>query len=260
MASASFASLRKLSVSIRQDESAVMAALRTISPASLNDARKIFVDKAKEAKARLESWEKRHASDLATLSIAKAEFQEPDFLSQRSIHLLPGSSVLLHEDEPASIIAHILASGDYQRELAKLRPASGLFSQPTTPRQEEAAFTFHSAPQDKEKTLPPSPPGSDDALADKASAPESWTLEITRPEPPRDLSAALLSLRAIAKKPSSGTLSLSTPGLLPPNRMGSLTSKGAPTNEPTVSLGEAAAKLTDEGKGSSLSVGGSAKM
>jgi len=71
------------------------------SPSNLNEPRKIFVDKATEAKARLESWEKKHATDLATLSIGKAAYEEPDYLRERSVHLLPGSSVVLREDEPA---------------------------------------------------------------------------------------------------------------------------------------------------------------
>jgi len=113
----------------------------------------------------------------------------------------------------------------------------------------------------KEKALPPSPPGSSDSIAD-AAAPtvDAWTLEITRPEPPRDLSTAILSLRAISKKPSSGTISLNSPGLLLPNRLGSL-SKGSVSNEPTLSLvGGVEARLTDEGKGNSLDVGSSAKL
>lgn len=105
-------------------EQALYTSLNSTPSTSINDARRLFYSAAKAASNRLSAWEKKHVPTLG----AHIHYQEPEWWSPGH-HALPGGSIIVKEDEWASIIAFTLSSSDYSSELvdmSKPRAASSI--------------------------------------------------------------------------------------------------------------------------------------
>lgn len=139
-------SLTKLS-SLRQGfnatEQALYAGLASTPTTSLNDVRRLFYSAAKAASNRLSAWEKKHLPGLE----AHVHYREPEWWSPGH-HALPGGSIIVKEDEWASIIAFTLSSSDYADELMDMcnpRPASSMGAVAGSIAPTTSAITFASA-------------------------------------------------------------------------------------------------------------------
>lgn len=234
----SYASLHKISLQARHDESMALASLRVCSHGTLNDTRRLFMAAARSLSQRLALWEQHHAEELGQADAASpdastppTDFPIPSFMREKGVHVLPGSSVIIREDEPASIIAHTLSHVDYAHEIAKTKHGvaggvSSVVSQTPTPKKEERDFDFAGGVSHNKKGLPLLPdaargssPPSPDPEDNMTCIDEVCSLDVTRPDIVKDLSASFLTLR---RKKSDGALSLagvggSSSSLAPPD-------------------------------------------
>jgi 1-phosphatidylinositol-3-phosphate 5-kinase len=105
-------------------EQALYTSLNSTPSTSINDARRLFYSAAKAASNRLSAWEKKHVPTLGS----HIHYQEPEWWLP-GYHALPRGSIIVKEDEWASIIAFTLSSSDYSSELiemSKPRAASSI--------------------------------------------------------------------------------------------------------------------------------------
>ncbi|KDN38395.1 hypothetical protein K437DRAFT_240138 [Tilletiaria anomala UBC 951] len=108
--------LTRLRTSLRTDEFGLYGMLKETKPIYINDVRKVFYDCARSAKNRLSAWTRKHLTKDELKAMGSPNFEEPEYFAQGK-HPFPGSSVLVREDEPLSIIAFSLTSRDFQREI-----------------------------------------------------------------------------------------------------------------------------------------------
>lgn len=109
--------LTGLKSSFRTDEFELYEALHHVQLVEgINDLRKAFADRAKSAKNRLQAWIKKHLTKKEQGQLGKCAFDEPEYL-QSGRHAFPGSSYVIREDEPLSIVAFSLSSRDFQSEI-----------------------------------------------------------------------------------------------------------------------------------------------
>lgn len=93
-------------------EQSLYAALAKTAATSLNDVRRLFYSTSKAASNRLVAWEKKHIPSVSK----PTPYPEPEWWA-KGFHALPGGSVIVHEEEWASMIAFTLSSSDYTEEL-----------------------------------------------------------------------------------------------------------------------------------------------
>ncbi|KAF9202093.1 hypothetical protein BGZ49_007733 [Haplosporangium sp. Z 27] len=98
----------------KADEFDLYDQLKRIPFYRLNDLRNRFGDCIKRTMRSMESWQKENCPE--SLSPDKKDSLEwvlPEYVTQDTLHTFPGSSVIVREDEPSSIIASTLSSSDY---------------------------------------------------------------------------------------------------------------------------------------------------
>ncbi|KAG2220259.1 hypothetical protein INT45_009874 [Circinella minor] len=84
---------------------------------NLNDYRRLFALRSAAILSQLSKWQEKWCSDL----MDGCTWEPPDYIKYISrsdkVHAFPGSSVLVREEEPSSIIAYTLSSSEYIKEL-----------------------------------------------------------------------------------------------------------------------------------------------
>ncbi|KAI8145663.1 hypothetical protein BJV82DRAFT_601784 [Fennellomyces sp. T-0311] len=80
---------------------------------SLNDYRRLFALRSTAILSQLSKWQQLWCSDL----MDDCTWDPPDYIKSDKVHAFPGSSVLVREDEPSSMIAYTLSSSEYRAEL-----------------------------------------------------------------------------------------------------------------------------------------------
>ncbi|SJX66543.1 related to phosphatidylinositol 3-phosphate 5-kinase [Sporisorium reilianum f. sp. reilianum] len=112
--------LTNLRSSLRSDEFELYEALqRTIFLDGINDVRKAFADRAKSAKNRLAAWTKKHLSKKEQADFGSCAYEDPEYF-EAGRRAFPGSSFIVRDDEPLSIIAFSLSSRDFRAEMGTL--------------------------------------------------------------------------------------------------------------------------------------------
>lgn len=127
----------------------------------------------------------------------------------------------LTEDEPVSIIAYTLSSLEYRRELLKCKHLS------STPRSEEPAFDLPLTASSRRNSRSVSAEFSSSLVDVLPESYDDWSVETSRSETPRDLSASFLSLRGgLGRKKSDANLSIAglSAAPTPKTKMPALTS------------------------------------
>ncbi|KAJ9476131.1 PIPK domain-containing protein [Pseudozyma hubeiensis] len=112
--------LTSLRSSLRSDEFELYESLqRTSHLDGVNDVRKAFADRAKSAKNRLTAWIKKHLDKKEQANFENPLYDEPEYF-QAGRRAFPGSSFIIRDDEPLSIIAYSLSSCDFRAEMGTL--------------------------------------------------------------------------------------------------------------------------------------------
>lgn len=115
--------LNDLKYSLRSDEFELYAQLKGSLPDDLNTIRKSLLDRIRYTTKKMQTWRKKHMADDAAITDTKLTLPE---YANDSFHVFPGSSVLIRESEPSSIIAFTLSSKAYAEELLngqEMRPS-----------------------------------------------------------------------------------------------------------------------------------------
>ncbi|KAI9487374.1 MAG: hypothetical protein EXX96DRAFT_475244 [Benjaminiella poitrasii] len=105
--------IKALSKRLDIDHEAMRNTLNNTNVNELNDFRRYFAIQSESIAGYLTDWQEEKCSELTDV----CEWDRPDYISSKKIHCFPGSSVLVREDEPTSIIAYTLSSNDYLQEL-----------------------------------------------------------------------------------------------------------------------------------------------
>ncbi|GAC95117.1 hypothetical protein PHSY_002692 [Pseudozyma hubeiensis SY62] len=112
--------LTNLRSSLRSDEFELYESLqRTLHLDGINDVRKAFADRAKSAKNRLTAWIKKHLDKTERTNFENPHYDEPEYF-QAGRRAFPGSSFIIRDDEPLSIVAYSLSSCDFRAEMGTL--------------------------------------------------------------------------------------------------------------------------------------------
>ncbi|KAI0033193.1 hypothetical protein K488DRAFT_48201 [Vararia minispora EC-137] len=202
--------------------------LRDVPEGALNDVRRVFHSAGLGSLRRLAAWEAKHLSKTAREEVAEnRKTIENPWWWRETYHAVPGSNIIVKDDDWGSIIAFTLSSVDYQDELGNLTchrralgatPVSsslpthpplpplnsgggGLFS-PALSTASESSFKFFNKPSPLSLD-----PDNDGAVW---AEPEAWSAVITRKEHPRD-PTALLSLREVLRQRAPVDASIGLP-------------------------------------------------
>jgi len=105
--------IRGLSKRLDADHQAMLYALADTSLNELNDFRRYFAIQAESIIHYLTEWQQLKCDEVTDV----CGWDSPDYISQKTVHCFPGSSVLVREDEPTSIIAYSLSSNEYIQEI-----------------------------------------------------------------------------------------------------------------------------------------------
>ncbi|OAD08562.1 hypothetical protein MUCCIDRAFT_158764 [Mucor lusitanicus CBS 277.49] len=105
--------IRGLSKRLDADHQAMLYALADTSLNELNDFRRYFAIQSESIIQYLTDWQQLKCDEVTDA----CGWDSPDYISQKTVHCFPGSSVLVREDEPTSIIAYSLSSNDYIQEI-----------------------------------------------------------------------------------------------------------------------------------------------
>ena len=99
-------SLASLLQSVRGNQAALSELCSSHPATQLNDIRQKLEIAIHEAQDSLAAWQKDHdvPEDFQDLPL-----DLPDYLANDKIHALPGSSILIREDEPSSVFAYALS-------------------------------------------------------------------------------------------------------------------------------------------------------
>ncbi|KAF8063215.1 hypothetical protein FPV67DRAFT_1505586 [Lyophyllum atratum] len=196
-------------------EQSLYAQLARTDKAGLNDVRRSFAATAKGAEKRLCAWQKKHLNGVEGLEWKGAE--EPEWWKP-GCHALPGSDVIVREDDLGSIIAFTLSSPDYQRELSNMSSIRSTSTSPQAPQLNtpaaEGSETQHSDQSNtpssffssamKYKVFTPSSRKQPDPDHDDNDTiwdtPELFSSVISRKEHPRDVTSSLLSIREVLRR------------------------------------------------------------
>ncbi|KAG0353418.1 hypothetical protein BG005_007289 [Podila minutissima] len=106
----------------KEEEFDLYDQLKRIPVTRLNDLRNRLRDYIKRTMRSMESWQKEHCLQVLNPDYEgeRIEWVLPDYVSSDSLHTFPGSSVIVREEEPSSIIASALSSMDYLRLLSSI--------------------------------------------------------------------------------------------------------------------------------------------
>ncbi|KAK4522106.1 uncharacterized protein ATC70_004645 [Mucor velutinosus] len=105
--------IKGLSKRLDADHQAMLYALSDTSLNELNDFRRYFAIQSESIIRYLTDWQQLKCDEVTDA----CGWDSPDYISQKTVHCFPGSSVLVREDEPTSIIAYSLSSNDYIQEI-----------------------------------------------------------------------------------------------------------------------------------------------
>ncbi|GAN05268.1 hypothetical protein MAM1_0086c04737 [Mucor ambiguus] len=105
--------IRALSKRLDADHQAMLYALSDTSLNELNDFRRYFAIQSESIIQYLTDWQQLKCDEVTD----PCGWDSPDYISQKTVHCFPGSSVLVREDEPTSIIAYSISSNDYIQEI-----------------------------------------------------------------------------------------------------------------------------------------------
>ncbi|KAI8646176.1 hypothetical protein BD408DRAFT_381112 [Parasitella parasitica] len=105
--------IRALSKRLDTDHQAMLSALSDTSLNELNDFRRYFAIQSESIIQYLTEWQESKCDEVTDA----CGWHSPDYISLKSVHCFPGSSVLVREDEPTSIIAYTLSSNEYIQEI-----------------------------------------------------------------------------------------------------------------------------------------------
>jgi 1-phosphatidylinositol-3-phosphate 5-kinase len=240
--------LTNMRFAFQRKEQELYTRLQAVPENALNDVRREFHSAGLGSLRRLAAWEAKHLAKDAkdVLAAEQRAVQEPWWWGE-TYHAVPGSNVIIKDDDWGSIIAFTLryvcclgsfarsdgavaSSLDYQDELSDMthhhRLTSTLSTSPSIPEDAPvfgmsspgAPFSpAHSTASESSFKFFAKPvpmrldPDNDDVVW---AEPETCSAVITRKEHPRD-PTALLSLREVLRHraPIDGTLGL-PPGLL----------------------------------------------
>jgi len=100
------ATLSIMMVDSRLDEARLYNALASTPKSQLNDVRRQFSAIIKKSTIEISAWVEQNSIEEQP---EKLRSDLPAWASNGKIHALPGSSVLVHEDEPSSVIAYTLS-------------------------------------------------------------------------------------------------------------------------------------------------------
>ncbi|KAG5651993.1 hypothetical protein H0H81_006675 [Sphagnurus paluster] len=211
--------LSSLRQTFHRTEQSLYAQLSRTRGGELNEVRRSFVASAKGAEKRLCAWQKKHlVRDKDGKNVTEAgenlEWaggEEPEWWIT-SCHVLPGSNIIVKEDDWGSVIAFTLSTPDYQRELTRMsipRQASVASALPQTPSIDNSpTISNHSNPSSffsaamhyklfTASTHVQPDPDLDDVTW---SEPELFSTVISRKEHPRDATNSLLSIREVLRQ------------------------------------------------------------
>ncbi|ODN92012.1 hypothetical protein L198_05684 [Cryptococcus wingfieldii CBS 7118] len=183
------ASLAEVSTTSSEARQQTMLTLAAAPAKPIDEARQFFTERIRVSLGALEEWQKTYLTqDGQEDGLVALKSYLPDHKKKASKdYALPGSGVLVKEDQPASVVAYTLSSLAYFTELTASSKSTDEASTPET-----AASV--SAPESKSSSM------------------AEWSIKVERRDSPRDL----LSLRSIVKKPSDASLSLDKSKFAPP--------------------------------------------
>ncbi|UOH85255.1 hypothetical protein LQV05_002074 [Cryptococcus neoformans] len=185
-----------------------------------NDLRISFSAFIRSSLSEIEAWEKKYLPENAEEGLETMKEMIPEYAKEGGrVHALPGSGVLVKEDEPASVVAYTLSSLAYLIELTNT----------SKPADDSNPATAITTPRDPTDSSLPTAPTTGAGTPTSASTPSGsgWSTKIEHRDSPRDL----LSLRSIVKKKSDASVSLDKAKSTPPALGLSTLSGGAPSLE-----------------------------
>ncbi|KAF9959156.1 hypothetical protein BGZ72_010191 [Mortierella alpina] len=138
--------LDELGAGWKNEEFELYDQLRHIPISRLNDLRNRFKDCIKRTLRSMESWQKEHHPAALDASNKDAiEWCLPEYAKSDVLHTFPGSSVIVREDEPSSIIASALSCVDYLSLLSAMcsrnSDQDGLPERAPRPPKKDKVFT-----------------------------------------------------------------------------------------------------------------------
>ena len=98
--------LDTLLADIELSHESINMALATSPIAQLNDIRRQLIQSYQSIQAKLDAWQKKR--EIKVDSRDKS-VELPIYLTDKKVHVLPGSMVMVREEEPSSIIAYTLS-------------------------------------------------------------------------------------------------------------------------------------------------------
>ncbi|KAG2234547.1 hypothetical protein INT48_007360 [Thamnidium elegans] len=105
--------IKTLSKRLDTDHQFLLQTLADTNINELNDFRRHFAIQSESIIQYLTEWQSTKCGEVSDT----IEWDSPDYIRMKSIHCFPGSSVLVREDEPTSIIAYTLSSNDYMQAI-----------------------------------------------------------------------------------------------------------------------------------------------
>ncbi|KAI7879637.1 hypothetical protein K492DRAFT_81675 [Lichtheimia hyalospora FSU 10163] len=107
--------MRRLFLDVQR--SALVHELNDTPMDQLNDFRRFFAVRSSSVLSQLSQWQEKWCHDL----MDGCAWNPPDYIESDRVHSFPGSSVVVREDEPSSLIAYTLSSNEYLDELQHQR-------------------------------------------------------------------------------------------------------------------------------------------
>ncbi|KAI9287807.1 hypothetical protein BC943DRAFT_201630 [Umbelopsis sp. AD052] len=135
--------LDQLQILFNQERENLLRGLDKLVGDEMNDFNRWFSIKVKSIMDSLLLWQETNCPELDIECIWDPM---PDWMKSETVHLFPGSSVPVREDEPSSIIAHTLSSKDYQEELEQKPIVTRSLQSSST---SSAAALFTESPESK---------------------------------------------------------------------------------------------------------------
>ncbi|KAG2173975.1 hypothetical protein INT44_000089 [Umbelopsis vinacea] len=135
--------LDQLQILFNQERENLLRGLDKLVGDEMNDFNRWFSIKVKSIMDSLLLWQETNCPELDIECIWDPI---PDWMKSETVHLFPGSSVPVREDEPSSIIAHTLSSKDYQEELEQKPIVTRSLQSSST---SSAAALFTESPESK---------------------------------------------------------------------------------------------------------------
>ncbi|KAI8887320.1 hypothetical protein K501DRAFT_212103 [Backusella circina FSU 941] len=105
--------LKEMQKRLNADQKALIDVLSDTHLNELNDFRRFFALQSDSLLGYLSEWQNSNCVELAD----ECGWVSPDYISSTMVHCFPGSSILVRENEPSSIIAYTLSSNEYLQEV-----------------------------------------------------------------------------------------------------------------------------------------------